>query len=98
MTTLVLSGLGAAFVLIGTLGILRFRDVYSRLQASGVSDNVGTALILIGLIIWGGWERHDATLLFLLFLLLLTNPIATHSIAKSAFTRGHRGHEGGEEP
>ena len=51
MTTLILSGLGAAFVLIGTLGILRFRDVYSRLQASGVSDNVGTALILIGLII-----------------------------------------------
>jgi multicomponent Na+:H+ antiporter subunit G len=91
MITLVLSGLGAAFVLIGTLGILRLRDVYSRLQASGVSDNAGTALILIGLIVWKGWQPHDATLLLLLFLLLLTNPIATHSIAKSAFTRGHRG-------
>ncbi|MGB2982674.1 MAG: monovalent cation/H(+) antiporter subunit G [Candidatus Bipolaricaulia bacterium] len=98
MTSLILSGLGAAFVLIGTLGILRFRDVYSRLQASGVSDTVGTALILIGLIVSGGWQPHDATLILLLFLLLLTNPIATHSIAKSAFTRGHRGHEGSEEP
>jgi len=94
MTTLVLGAIGAAFVLIGTLGILRFRDVYSRLQASGVSDNVGTALILIALLVSGGWQRHDATLLFLLFLLLLTNPVATHSIAKSAFTRGHRGDEG----
>jgi len=93
MTSLILAGLGAAFVLIGTLGILRFDDLYSRLQASGVSDNVGAALILIALIVRNGWSWHDATLLFLLFLLLLTNPIATHSIAKSAFTRGHEGGE-----
>jgi multicomponent Na+:H+ antiporter subunit G len=93
MTCLILCAIGAVFVLIGTLGILRFRDVYSRLQASGVSDNVGTALILIGLVVSGGWDPHDAALLFLLFLLLLTNPVATHSIAKSAFTRGHRGDE-----
>jgi multicomponent Na+:H+ antiporter subunit G len=91
MIPLVLSGLGVAFVLVGTLGILRLPDVYSRLQASGVSDNAGTALILIGLIVWKGWQPHDATLVLLLLLLLLTNPIATHSIAKSAFTRGHRG-------
>ena len=91
MIALILSWIGAGFVLIGTLGVLRLRDIYSRLQASGVADNAGTAFVLIGLIVWGGWQRHDATLLFLLFLLLLTNPIATHSIAKSAFTRGHRG-------
>jgi len=91
MIPLVIASIGAAFVAIGTAGILRFRDVYSRLQASGVSDNVGMALILIALVTVGGWERHDGALLFLLFLLLLTNPIATHSIAKSAFTRGLRG-------
>jgi len=91
MIPLILAGLGAAFVLIGTLGILRLRDVYSRLQASGVSDTAGTGLILIGLVVWKGWQPHDATLLLLLVLLLFTNPIATHSIAKSAFTRGHRG-------
>ena len=91
MIPLVLAGVGAAFVLIGTLGILRLRDVYSRLQASGVADTAGTGLILIGLVVWKGWQPYDATLLLLLVLLLLTNPIATHSIAKSAFTRGHRG-------
>jgi len=94
MIALALSSLGAVFVAVGTLGILRLRDVYSRLQASGVADNAGTALILVGLIVWGGWDRADATLLLLLFLLLLTNPIATHSIAKSAFTRRHRGDDG----
>jgi len=95
VVSLVLAGIGVAFVAIGTLGILRFRDVYSRLQASGVSDTVGTSLILIALIVHGGWQPHDATLVFLLLLLALTNPIATHSIAKSAFTRGYRGEDEG---
>jgi len=93
MIVWILAGLGTAFVVIGTLGILRFSDVYSRLQASGVSDTVGATLILIALILHGGWQRYDATLIFLVLLLVLTNPIATHSIAKSAFTRGYRGDE-----
>jgi multicomponent Na+:H+ antiporter subunit G len=94
MIALSLVGLGLAFVYIGTLGVLRFRDIYSRLQASGVSDNAGLGLVLIGLVVSGGWERHDAALLLLLLLLLITNPIATHSIARSAFVRRHAGEDG----
>jgi len=85
----VLIGLGLAFLVTGTIGILRFRDVYSRLQASGVSDNAGLGLILIGLIARNGFSSDDLKLGLLLFLLLLTNPIITHSIAKSAFVRRH---------
>jgi len=96
MIAYVLLGIGSAFVVIGTIGVLRFRDVYSRLQASGVSDNAGLGLILIGLIVHGGWNRHDLTLLLLLALLLITNPIVTHSIARSAFVRRHGGE--GESP
>ena len=93
--TLALVGIGMTFLVVGTLGILRFRDVYSRLQASGVSDNVGLPLILAGLIAHGGLARDDLLLGLLALLLLVTNPIATHSIAKSAFTLGHLGTEDG---
>ena len=93
IATLILS-LGAGFVAIGTIGVLRFKDVYSRLQASGVSDNAGLGLVLIGLIVYGGWNRHDLVLLLMFALLMITNPIVTHSIARSAFVRRHRG--GGE--
>lgn len=86
----ILIGIGIGFVFVGTFGMLRFRDVYSRLQASGVSDNAGLGLILIGLILHSGWNRHDITLLLLLFLMLVTNPIVTHSIARSAFVQRHR--------
>lgn len=87
----VIMGLGVGFVFIGSLGMLRFRDIHSRLQASGVSDNAGLGLILIGLILHSGWERHDFTLLLLLFILLITNPIVTHSVARSAFVQGNTG-------
>ncbi|MFC2107924.1 monovalent cation/H(+) antiporter subunit G [Candidatus Bipolaricaulota bacterium] len=86
----VLMGVGVGFVLVGSLGMLRFRDVYSRLQASGVADNAGLGLILIGLILHSGWDRHDITLLLLLLLMLVTNPIVTHSVARSAFVQRHR--------
>lgn len=91
MIALILISFGLVFVAIGTLGILRFQDVYSRLQASGVSDNAGLGLVLLGLIVYQGMQLQDVALAFLLFLLLLTNPIVTHSIAKSAFTQRHTG-------
>jgi len=46
-------------------------------------------LILIGLIVRSGFSSDDLKLWLLLFLLLLTNPIITHSIAKSAFVMRH---------
>ena len=85
----ILMGIGVSFVFIGSLGMLRFRDIYSRLQASGVSDNAGLGLILMGLILHSGWNRHDITLVLLLFLMLITNPIVTHSVARSAFVQRH---------
>ena len=93
MISLILIGVGLLFVAIGSIGILRFRDIYSRLQASGVSDNAGLSLVLLGLIVRHGWERNDLPLVFLLFLLVVTNPIVTHSIAKSAFIQRHAGRD-----
>ncbi len=90
MISWALISLGLLLVLIGTLGVLRLPDVYSRLQASGVSDNAGLGVVLAGLIARNGLDRTDLILGLLLALLLLTNPIVTHSIAKSTFTLEHR--------
>ena len=40
---------GAVFFLAGTLGLLRFPDVYTRLHALTKADNVGLGLIVAGL-------------------------------------------------
>ena len=40
---------GAFFFFIGTVGLLRFPDVYSRLHALAKADNVGLGCIVFGL-------------------------------------------------
>jgi multicomponent Na+:H+ antiporter subunit G len=40
---------GAFFFFVGTVGLLRFPDVYSRLHALAKADNVGLGCIVFGL-------------------------------------------------
>ena len=49
--TLLLLLAGAGFFLAGTVGLLRFPDVYTRLHALTKADNVGLGLIIAGLVL-----------------------------------------------
>ena len=40
---------GSVFFLAGTLGLLRFPDIYTRLHALTKADNLGLGLIIMGL-------------------------------------------------
>ena len=42
---------GAGFFLAGTLGLVRFPDVYTRLHALTKADNLGLGLIVLGLML-----------------------------------------------
>ena len=41
---------GAAFCLIGAIGVLRFPDVYARMHSAGIMDTIG-ALLVLGLFV-----------------------------------------------
>ena len=88
----VLSGIllvaGSLFVLIGGVGVIRLPDVYARMHAAGITDTLGAALILIGLMFQGGWSQVTVKLLLILIFLLYTSPTATYALANAAFTRG----------
>ncbi|MFW6111896.1 MAG: monovalent cation/H(+) antiporter subunit G, partial [Candidatus Bipolaricaulota bacterium] len=60
-------------------------DIYSRLQASGVSDTVGVIVILMGFLLRKGFSFSDSFLGLLILFFFVTGPIIGHSIAKSAF-------------
>ena len=76
--------LGSFFAVSGGVGLLRFPDFFSRLHPPGVTDTLGAALILIGLMFQAGFNLISVKLIMILGFLLLTNPTATHAIAKSA--------------
>ena len=81
---------GAAFCLIGAIGVLRFPDVYSRMHAAGIADTLGALLVLLGLILLAGWTLALAKLVFILAFLWMASPTATHALAKAARHGGVR--------
>lgn len=83
--SLILIYTGLLAMLIGSFGIARLPDIYSRLQASGASDTVGVILILLGFLLRNGFRLSDSFLALLAFFFFVTGPIVTHSIAKTAF-------------
>jgi len=61
---------GAFFFLAGTVGLLRFPDIYCRLHAITKADNLGLGLVILGLSLQPvGWsERLQFLLIWLLAL------------------------------
>ena len=39
---------GVFFMLVGTLGVLRMPDVYTRLHAAGMTDTMGAGFLILG--------------------------------------------------
>ena len=80
--------MGLVFIFFGTLGIIRFPDIYTRLQTSSKCDTAGAVALLVGLMVREGLDSLSLRILIILMFLLLTNPVASHAIARSAAIRG----------
>jgi multicomponent Na+:H+ antiporter subunit G len=51
MISLIFIGIGIAFVSAGTVGLIRFKDLYSKLHALAKVDNLGLGFIALGLML-----------------------------------------------
>lgn len=83
--------LGAFFFLAGSVGILRFPDVHSRLHALTKADNVGLGLIALGIALERGSLASGLRLLSIWLLVLLSTAVVSHLIARSAWRVGVSG-------
>jgi multicomponent Na+:H+ antiporter subunit G len=81
---------GAAFFFAGTVGMLRFPDVFSRLHALTKGDNVGLGLTVLGLAVRAESLAVVGKLLLIWILVLLAGATASHLIARSSLRRGIR--------
>jgi multicomponent Na+:H+ antiporter subunit G len=93
----VLMFIGVAFSFLGSLGILRFPDVYNRLQAGTKCVTIGTCSTLLGAAIYGvhlyvtplqASASFIIKPLLVIVLLLLTSPVGAHAIARAAYQSG----------
>lgn len=90
--------LGAAFFLAGTLGLLRFPDVYSRLHALAKADNLGLGCVLLGLALQADSLALGMKLLLIWPLVLAASAGVGFAIARRAQTLGIRPWRQGDAP
>ncbi len=86
--TILLLTAGAFFFLAGTIGLLRFPDVYTRLHALTKADNLGLGLLLAGLALQAESWTVVAKLLLIWLLILLASSSVAHLVARTAQQRG----------
>ncbi|MEM7243188.1 MAG: monovalent cation/H(+) antiporter subunit G [Pseudomonadota bacterium] len=79
---------GSFFTVVGSFGMIRFPDFWSRLHAASVTEGGGVILLIFGMILQAGFTLVAAKLVFILIFLLLTGPTATHAIANAALVSG----------
>ena len=87
---------GSFLCLSGGVGMLRFPDFYTRMHAAGVTDTLGSAMILIGLMIISTGFLVFIKLVMILLLGMLIGPTTSHVLAKAALHNGlepQLGHE-----
>lgn len=87
-------GLGLFVCLISILGLIRFPDVYTRLHASTKASTLGSLFITFGAILTflPGLDNGEFELtvhaLIAVLLIIFTNPISAHAIARAAMIAG----------
>ena len=90
----VLIAIGAIFALAGTIGILKMPDTFSRMQASTCIPTLGMLGAMIGALLIAIFVKADAgaavKIAVIGLLILVTNPLGSHAIAKGAYMAGVR--------
>jgi multicomponent Na+:H+ antiporter subunit G len=79
---------GATFYLAGTVGLLRFPDVYARLHTLTKADNLGLGFIILGLAVQADSLMMACKLLLIWPLVLMASATVSYSIARRADEMG----------
>ncbi len=73
---------------LGTFGLFKFPDSYTRMHAAGLGDTLGAGLIGFGLILLSPNWFLRIKLIVVLLLFWTINPTMSHLISKAALIRG----------
>lgn len=82
--------LALLFFAVGTWGLLKLPDVYTRLHATAIGDTIGIGLAMVGFLIIAPSAMIRMKLLLIAVLFWIINPTISHFIGKVALLHGTR--------
>ena len=83
-------GIGLLFDLFGCVGLVRLPDIYTRLQAATKCVTLGTCMVLLGVLMYTGFNPTGVKAVVCMAFVLATSPTAAHAIARGAYRCGVR--------
>ncbi|MDX2079237.1 MAG: monovalent cation/H(+) antiporter subunit G [Terrimicrobiaceae bacterium] len=83
----VLVVLGAAFMCLAGLGILRMPDLFTRMHASTKGASLGVALLLIAAVVVFQDLTVAAKAFVTIAFIFLTAPVAAHMLGRAAYAK-----------
>ncbi len=86
----IIMGVGLAFDIFGTIGLVRLPDVYNRLQAATKCVTLGTLMILASVVVYTGFSATGVKAIICGVFILLTSPVAAHALARGSYISGVR--------
>lgn len=85
-----LLAISCACFLIGSIGLLRFPDVYTRLHASTVIVVGGAITSMLGISALSGLNAFTLKVVLIAIFLFITAPVSSHAISRAAHRSGVR--------
>jgi multicomponent Na+:H+ antiporter subunit G len=86
--TAVLLVVGAALMVLASVGLLRMPDVYTRISAATKASTLGVGCLLLAVVVFFDDTGVKSRALAVLVFVLLTAPIAAHRIGRAAYLSG----------
>ncbi|MCF8217679.1 MAG: monovalent cation/H(+) antiporter subunit G [Bacteroidales bacterium] len=88
MISSIIITIGILFNLLGCLGLIRFPDVYNRLQSATKCVTLGTCSILLGVLIHYGFVEIGVKALLSIPLLFFSATVGAHALVKGSYKAG----------
>ncbi|CAL9367234.1 hypothetical protein SUDANB121_00795 [Nocardiopsis dassonvillei] len=79
---------GAAVFAVGALGLVRLRDFYARLHGIAVAASLGTALLLLALLLWFPSPGNALKIGLALLVQLATAAVGGNALARAGYLAG----------
>ena len=85
---MIISTIGALFILVAAVGLVRMPDFYSRLSVTIKAATMGAGFILVAVAINFTEFSTTAKALSVIFFLFVTAPVSGHMICRTAYFSG----------
>ncbi|UCG43656.1 MAG: Na+/H+ antiporter subunit G [candidate division WOR-3 bacterium] len=79
---------GVIFNVLGCLGLVRFPDLYNRMQAATKSVTLGTCGILFGIFLQTGFSALGIKALVAVLFVVINLPVASHALSRGSLING----------